>query len=217
MFQLLLGHLPGKVPFEGKGTPGTIVRDVLSAHFDEQQLRHQGQSYGAFDPLGVFGDLGLPQADHPFDLFYEEFHRPPPGVEGDPITAGDMRQSGHDDDRCGRPIVTPLFTQDNRDVSTMTEAGVFEVDPIDPAAAVRAGDPGSVVARSWQMLPHITPGSVIATLPGARQTHDEKVAAFLDQGERLLGGERRIGQDEHLGGPGGPAEAAQHGAPQGMG
>ena len=212
MLQLLMCHLPGKVAFEGKGTPGTVFGDVLDTAFDEQQIRHQGQGYRAFDPLGVFGDLSLAQAHHPFDLFYEKLHRPPTGIQGNHLTAGDMRQIGHDDDCCRRPIVTPLFAQDNRDISDMAEAGVFQVDPVDPAAAIRASDPGFMIARSWQMLDEIAQGSVIAELPSPRQAHDEKVAALLDESKRLLGGKLRIGQDDHFFGPGRPAEATQQGA-----
>jgi hypothetical protein len=96
-----------------------MLGDIMGAKLQAQQIRHDRERDRALDPLGVFGHLMLAQPRSPLQLFKKPFHRPPAPIHVDHLPGAHLGEIGHQNFRLFRPMVSPLFAQDNGDITNM--------------------------------------------------------------------------------------------------
>jgi hypothetical protein len=129
-----------------------LLGDIMGAKLQKHQIRHRGDRYRMLDPLGIFGDLMLAQPCSPFQLFDEQSDRPPSPIHVDPLPSAHLGEIGRQDFGLFRPMVPPLFTHNNGDISAVSQTSSFGRGPIGQAtAALFERDPIAAIIVFGQM------------------------------------------------------------------
>jgi hypothetical protein len=120
----------------------------------------------------------FPKPTTPFSSLHKRYTHTPAKVYGDePARGHRVRPIGHEDFGLVRPIVTPTFAADHRDVSEVAQAHSCGVDPTGSAALAVDGwdaDLGRPPAR--EMGDMGVERFAIGELPGPREGKDVPVA-----------------------------------------
>ena len=117
---------------------------------------------------------------------------------------------GHEDCDALRPLVTPFFGQDDRDLTQLVERGAARTDPVILPTAIGfvAGPTG--VTGLGHMLNQSAQMFAMRALPCPWHRKHIGIVFLRHQPQRLVGDLARIGHDDHLADPGWGDNVAQH-------
>lgn len=126
----LIGHGPQlKRMLKLENTPGLAQGDLLMTSPKQEQVGQYGDPQGVCAPLLAPTHLMLAQSQTRFEFPIDDLDRPALLVDAHHLPRGQLRQIGHQYFGILRAQVTSFFSQHHGDITDMTQAQAFAINP----------------------------------------------------------------------------------------